>query len=192
MSDDQVWKVAVTPAQRFALVRLSHSEGQKLKGQRSRFFRRFNRAFGLVPILDQADAHAESKVNTKLVLDRTPSLFTVTAENVDYAVDLMMEVDRDPAVDRTLGSLFDVLDDLKAKRPYEEPMDVPAYDAATEDWTPEKAPKPARPVEEQIAAYLRAKGERKAAELVDQGGWDQEPDAEAPAAAPNGEAHPAS
>jgi hypothetical protein len=188
MSDDQVWKVAVTPAQRFALVRLSHTQGQKVKGQRSRFFRRFNRAYGLVNILDCGDANGEGKVNIKLALDRTPALFTLTAENVDFAVDLLMEVDRDPAVDRTLGPLFDTLEDIKAKRPYEEPTDVPAYDATAEDW----APKPAKPVEEQIAAYLRSKGERRAAELVDQGGWDREPEAEAPAAAPNGESHPAS
>lgn len=166
MADEQVSKVAVTPAQRYVLVVLSHAEGQKVKGQRSRAYRRFNRGFGLTGILDAVDDH-KGDVNQALRISRAPALFTLTAENVDYALDLV-EVERATAVDRTIGPLFDVLDDIKAKRAYEDPVGVD-FDAATEDWAPQKPV----PVEEQISAYLRAKGEIHAAELVDQGGWDK-------------------
>lgn len=181
---DQVWQVAVTPAQRFILLQLSHAEGQKVKGQRSRVYRRFNRFFGLVAILDAAEEH-KGVVSKALRISRSPALFTLTAENVDYALELA-EVERNTIADRTIGPLFDALEDLKAGR---EPAasdhlltgaTVPPYDPAAEDWAPEPPPKAPQPIPERIAAYLRAEGHPDAAELVDRGGWDK------PAPTPNG------
>lgn len=135
---DQVFDVAVTPAQRFALVNLSHAEGQKMKGQRARFFRRFTRAFGLVPILETADDH-QGRVNVELMTSRKPAVHTLTVENIEYALGLDDSEERVPAVERTLGPLFDALEAIRAKRPYDADLaGVPMYDPTTEDWAPAK------------------------------------------------------
>lgn len=179
---DQIFTVAVSPAQRLVLVNLAHDDGQKVKGQRARAYRRFLRAFGLMPILETADDHG-GKVNQTLRQSRAPALFTVTAENVDYALDLV-EVERATAVDRTIGPLFDALDDLRAKRSYDPPTGALPYDPAAEDWKPEPPAKPERPVAEQIAAYLRLHGHDVAAEIVDGGDWDKPAANGIPAAQP--------
>ena len=184
MSDTQVFDVAITPAQRFALVNLSHSQGQKMKGQRARFFRRFTRAFGLVPILDAADDH-KGRVNLELMASREPAVHTLTIENIDYALGLDDSEERAPAVERILGPLFDVLECIKAKRAYEdETAGVPMHDPTAEDWRPAKE-LGAVAVEQRIADYLRAQGHGPAAELVDRGGWDK------PATPANGNGTPA-
>lgn len=187
---DQVWTVAVTPAQRLMLLNLSHAEGQKLKGQRGRAFRRFMRALGIDAIAAAADENPKGQVDAKLARSRKPARHTVTAENVDYALDLL-EVERTPGIEMVIGPLFDALDDLKAGRPVEVNADVTDYDPASEDWvyTPPPPPTPEPDVAEKITAYLRAAGETTAAELVDRGGWDKP----APTlSASNGEARPAS
>lgn len=192
---DQVWTVAVTPAQRLILLNLSHAEGQKLQGQRARSFRRFMRAFGVDAISAAASKHPRGQVSGKLATSTTPALHTITAENADYALGLG-DVERHPLAEVVIGPLFDALDDLKAGRECAAPEGAPAYDPASEDWTATTPPpEPAElDVAEKIAAYLRAANETHAAELVDRGGWDKPTPAPSPPAppAPNGESHPAS
>jgi hypothetical protein len=167
MSEPQVWKVAVTPAQRLTLLNLSHGEGQKLKGQQGRVFRRFCRAFGVDILVETMTEH--EKLNfAKISKARAPALHEITAENRDYALGLL-EVEHHPSAETVIGPLFDVLEDIKAKpAEYVPPEGVPDYDPATEDWTPKKDD----PVEVKIVAYLKAHGEKRAAELVERGAWD--------------------
>jgi len=176
---DQIHEVVITPAQRFALMNLAHDNGQKVQGQRGRLYRRFLRAFGITQILDTADEHKGS-LSVAMATSKKPAVFTLTDENIDYALGLQ-EVERAPAVERTLGSLWDALEAIKAKRPYDDDAGVPVYDPAAEDWAPPKALAEV-PVAERIADYLRAQGHLEAATLVDGGGWDRP--------APNGEASP--
>ncbi len=185
---DQVWAVAVTPAQRLILLNLSHHEGQKLQGQRARFFRRFMRAFGIDTISAAAALHPKGQVSVALATSTVPALHTLTVENVDYALGLV-EVERHPMAEMVIGPLFDTLDDLKAGRTYTIP-NVADYDPATESWAAQAAAPPEPQMPERIAAYLRAAGETHAAELVDRGGWDRP--APPPSPPPNGETHPAS
>lgn len=166
MADEaQVFRVVLTANQRGVLLQLAHAEGQKLRGQRGRVFRRFLRAFGIQPILDVAEANGGQFLGTRV----KPAVFTLTAENIEYAMGLF-EVDRTPVQERSIGPVFDILEDLTAKREVEPPgADVPEFDAAGEDWMPVKV----QPIEEKISEYLRAHGEADAADIIDRGDWDR-------------------
>lgn len=169
---EQVFNVAVTPAQRIVLLNLSHSEGQKLQGQRGRVFRRFIRAFAIDRLLDAANAHG-GKVSVAMASSSNPSVFTLTAENIDYALSLL-DVERKPVDEMTVGPLFDVLEDVKAGRADEPPIaSSKRFDPDSEDWAPPSLTTRETPLEQRIADYLRASGETRAAELVDRGGWDK-------------------
>jgi hypothetical protein len=178
MTTAQTWKIPVTPAQRFVLLQLAHGEGQKLKGQSSRVFRRFLRAFGLTAILETMDDHPVPPGRPQvgpISSSRQPALFFLTDENVEYALRLDVEQERIPAVDRTIGPLFDMLEDVKAGRyaPDEDVFALPDYDAAAENWAPATEADAVDVAAKQIAAHLRAAGETRAAVLVEQGGWDR-------------------
>lgn len=161
----QVFKVVLTAAQRGVLLDLAHSEGQKLKGQRGRVFRRFLRAFGVQVILDVVEKTGGQYRGGHI----KPAVFTLTAENIEYAMSLF-EVDRTPVQERSIGPVFDILEDLTAKREVEPPgADVPEFDAAGEDWMPVKV----QPIEEKISEYLRSHDQVAAADIIDRGDWDR-------------------
>ncbi len=167
MSEPQVWKVPVTPGQRLTLLNLSHGEGQKLRGQQGRVFRRFCRAFGVDLLIETMTEH--DKLNfAKISKARAPALHEITAENRDFALGLL-DVEHHPSAETVIGPLFDLLEDLKAKPgEYEPPAGVPDYDRVAEDWTPVAE----KPVEVRIAEYLEKAGEKAAARLVQLGAWD--------------------
>jgi hypothetical protein len=132
---DQTWQIVLTPKERFHLFMLAHAKEQKIKGSDGRRFRRFLRAFGLAPIQDESND--TGKVSIHLTKDKTPSVFTITAENRDYVKQSLITQERTPAVEAVLGDLFDTIEDLKDG---EQPAllgDVKSYDAATENWKAE-------------------------------------------------------
>jgi len=148
---EQSWKVPVTPAQRWALFNLAHTKSVNVKGQEGRVLRRFMRAFGLTEL--RAVLITEQIVNSELMRDdTTPSLFSLTAENRDYALKLDKEVERHTSSEMLLGDLFDKLEQLRAD--WKAPEGVPDFDATKEDWTPQ--PEERRDLIDDIADRVNA------------------------------------
>lgn len=170
----QTWKIPVTPAQRFVLLQLCFSNGQKLQGQQGRVFRRFMRAFKVDSIRDVL-AENDNRYDSAIHRADAPALLEITAESVDYALKLV-DVEHTPVDEMVVGPLFDLLEDAKAGREVAVPEGCPDFDPALDNWEPKKAGDVSDPVDtaaKQIAAYLNAAGEARAAELVERGGWDK-------------------
>lgn len=137
MDDVQIWNVPLSPAQRWVLHELAFSRDAKIpNGQEGRRFRRFMRAFGLATISASVRKH-NGVVPMRMVSDEAPRRHTITAENLDYALEVLARP-KEPRHEMLVGELFDLLEDIKAGRPFELPADLPAFDAAAEDWSPPK------------------------------------------------------
>lgn len=132
--DTQVWRIPVTPAQRWALFNLSHNEANKVQGQESRKLRRFLAAFKIDVIRD-ALAKNDQRVSTQQTQNRAPAMVTITLENRDYALHIDATVARSASADAELGDLWDALDATKDGS-YVEPTDIPDYGSGADDWTP--------------------------------------------------------
>lgn len=128
---EQTWKVPLTPSQRWAFLQLAHEQEQKVSGPEGRRFRRWMRAFGLVPVRDEL--RNKGGVAEKLANSDAPSLFEITAENRDYALKLG-EIPHHPSVEMVIGDVLDMLEDLKKEANYEPPEGLPDYDPALERW----------------------------------------------------------
>lgn len=126
----QVWKIPVSPAQRWQLYILAHAETIKLRGQEGRRYRRFLSAFGikgLSPIVQE-----NGSVSETLAKNSSCFLHEVTAENLDYLKRIRDEVPRSALQEDILGDLFDCIDDLKEGYVHPE---LPSFDPSVEDWT---------------------------------------------------------
>jgi hypothetical protein len=127
---DQVFEVAVSPAQRWVLLQLSHERDRVVTGQEGRKYRRFARAFALDAPL--ALLRKKSGVRTEWCNDETPALFEVTAENVEYALKVIDESKlKTSGQEDVIGSLYDALDDCRIRKDgYSRPDGlIPAFDA---------------------------------------------------------------
>ncbi len=128
--DVQLFTLAVSPAQRWALFANTRGAAQKYKGSAGRVYRRFVRAFSLDVIRNAAiksvAAEGTGQVSKKQMQNREPAMFEATMEVVEFVVERVMDVEHDAATEEELGELFDRLDDIKAKRDLE-PVTAPAY-----------------------------------------------------------------
>lgn len=135
----QVWRIPLSPAQRWVLFKLSHAEGQKVAGQEGRRYRRFLRAFGLAE-LSAIARRTGGQVRAAAASDeRSRALHEVTAENVEWALKVAGG-ERLPLEEDIVGEVFDLCEDLKAGRTYVEPEGLPDFDPAGEAklWDPER------------------------------------------------------
>ena len=168
---EQVWLVPVTPLQRLRLWELSMADGQKVKGQQGRVYRRFKRAFALQSVEDAVKKAAQKALG--MPHDNEPRLFEITAENAGYVRKIDDEVDRPPNAEDALGDLFDICEGLKPGKNYIPPDDVPEFDpAATEDWSLKDAKDPVDEAVEHIAAFCRAQGADSLADSIEHGDWE--------------------
>jgi hypothetical protein len=132
----QTWDVPFTPRQRWILMQLALSPeaGNITTGVEGKAFRRALRAFGLVPIRDALGTG--TSVSDRMAYNTTPSLFKITAENVETAAK-WAAVPRHPTMEMDVGDALDLLDQLRADpAKWFTPPDVPMYDPALEDWRP--------------------------------------------------------
>lgn len=165
---EQLWNVAVSPAQRWVLYQLSNAEGQKLKGQRGRVYRRFLRALA-IDVFTKVLAEGKS-IYAAATLDYEPRIFAITEETRDYILDLL-DVERIPAQEFTLGPLWDALEDIK-KELYVEPKDVSDYTDDTARWKSPPDDSAVDAATKKICDYLRKQGFEEAAAIVEKEGWD--------------------
>ena len=134
----QVHKITLSPAQRWVLFNLAHQEKQKVDGSSSARYRRFMAAFGLKTI--GSTLRKKEGVRAERAKDEdTTHVFELTAENVEYALQLAA-AERNPAAEDIVGDLFDQLQELKAGRSLPPPEETQMFDAETErlEWQPEE------------------------------------------------------
>lgn len=137
----QAWKVALTPRQRWEIAQLTFAREAVFKGrEEQRRLYRFRQAFGiLAPSQMLVD---KQRVNDKLVEDNaTKAVFQITAENLELLTKLLDTIPNILGV--TTLILEPVLQTLEAAKDGKEIGSVegiPAYDPASEDWTPPKIP----------------------------------------------------
>ena len=168
----ETWRIPISPAQRWVLFNVSHSDGEKVQGQAGRVFRRWARAFGLDTIGEIVREHGG--VASILARDDKPRLHTVTIENIEQALKVG-EISHTPGQEMVMGELLDLVEDLKRTRAYEPAEGIPAFDAACEDWTPAKKD-PVEAAAEKIAEFVRDKGAADLADAITRGDWDTEED----------------
>lgn len=117
-----MFKIAISAYQRFLLVALSHGDGHRITSKNGKRYRRFVEGFGLRAIVDASRKNG-GNVPTATATDETPRLITVSIESIEYALSLA-KLERSAAQEDVIGPLFDVLELIAAKLPYEAPTDV--------------------------------------------------------------------
>lgn len=130
-------KLLISPAQRFQLLALVHSEDHKIPdGQAGRRYRRFMRAFGLKHVADVAREHGGVRARSAAD-ERTKDIVEVDAEAIEYGLEVAGR-SRSALQEDILGELFDTLDNLKAGRAYDEPTGA-LLDVGNDEskWLPE-------------------------------------------------------
>lgn len=129
-----VHKVLISPAQRFNLMLLAHE--YKIPDQPTgRRYRRFMRAFGLAHISKVSRRHGCVLVGYA-VDEETQHAISIDDEAIEFLVELAGREHKAYQED-ILGDLFDLIDNIKAGRPYDVPTG-PALNVEedTKYWTP--------------------------------------------------------
>lgn len=122
MSDQQVFKIALSPAQRVSLIQLSHKETAKIpNGAEGRKYRRFCKGFGIKHVGEILRAQEGTLAGKAVTDEKTLYLHEVTIENVEYAIKVLNE-EKSAIQEDLLGDLFDTLEDLKSGREYTPPQ----------------------------------------------------------------------
>lgn len=136
----QVFKIAISPAQRMVLLNLSHGQAEKItdsaEGKR---YRRFLRGFGIAHIAKLMREY--NAVAAKQARDeKTTNSVEVTVENVEYALKVW-GASHSPLDEDIAGDLFDLLDDAKAGKDLPD-TDAPVLDLDADKalWLPPQAP----------------------------------------------------
>lgn len=109
----QVFKIALSPAQRISLIELSHKDSSKIpNGSEGRKYRRFCSAFG-IKRLGTLLREQSGRANAKSVRDeKSLYLHEVTSENIEVAFKFL-DGEKTPVQEDLLGDLYDLLEDLK-------------------------------------------------------------------------------
>lgn len=132
----QIRKLAVTPAQRWALAQmfLADELNRGLRGMNDQSrFKRAYQAFGLAAALRSAVLHG--RVSMALANDqKTKHLVEITDENRDFFIKVVMELVPMTTVARVL--LEEVIDALAADVASPAPEGVPDLASVSEDWAP--------------------------------------------------------
>jgi hypothetical protein len=131
--------LALSPAQRFQIYQLTRDEKFKIpNGQEGRRYRLFLREFGVAPVAQVA--RTQGAVLAAATVDEDNlALHEVSQPALEYALEFLAR--EKPAVaEEILGELLDLLEDIKAKRPYDAPA-LPPFDhkADTDRWLPQLA-----------------------------------------------------
>lgn len=135
----QVWNVAISPAQRWALFPIVHSDKVSVRDN-GKAMRRCYGALGLEIIRQTLVAH-ENRVSAAMVNDQTLKIHRLTAENVEWILANVVTVDRPVATELILGDLFDLLAQLRDTREAPEvPPSCLPFEALGESWAPPSAP----------------------------------------------------
>lgn len=117
---NQVFRIPVSPAQRFVLFSITHEQAQQgqpgsgfqiTSPEDSIKYRRFNDAFALKVISKVGKKHGSFRAAH--LMDETPSMMEVTIENVEFMLSKVAVRPRNAAQDDVIGPLFDICDLVK-------------------------------------------------------------------------------
>jgi len=133
----QVVTLAISPAQRWQLLDVSHAQGQTVAHEARMRYRRFMEAFGLAGI-SRVVRRLGKVAHATASDEETLELVEVTAESVEYALDTVLKGARAPIAEDILGPLIDQLEAWRAGRELEAPGGLPRFDAKadTARWLP--------------------------------------------------------
>lgn len=138
----QVWTLAISPAQRWQLLELSHGAGQTVAHEARQRYRRFMEAFGLERVARCVRRNGGKVLSATVNDEESLALFEVTAESVDYALDVVLRVPRSPIAEDILAPLLDQLETCKARGELAPPEGLEAFDAKADAKLWEPAPEP--------------------------------------------------